>query len=82
MPTSEPLSVQAEGRGCHLPLEMERLASVCTVQGCGRSPGWNLLSSSSITLLMNRLPNATRTLLAACCQSETSSCPQRPQLTP
>lgn len=38
VPSSEPLSMWAEGWGRHLPLETERLA-VCMVQGCGRSPG-------------------------------------------
>lgn len=57
----------------HLPLDTERLASVCNTEECGRMPGWNLLSTSSITWLMNRFPTATRTLLAACCQSQSSS---------
>lgn len=64
-------------RQWHLPLDTERLASVCKTEECGRTPGWNLLSTSSITWLMNCFPTATRTLLAACCQSQSSSCTQR-----
>lgn len=41
--------------------------------GVRQEPGLNLLSSSSITLLMNRSPHRHQTLLAACCQSETTA---------
>lgn len=61
----------------HSPLDTERLASVCSTEEWGSIPGWNLLSTSSITWLVNRFPTATRTLLAACCQSQSSSCTQR-----
>lgn len=56
-----------------LPLESERLASVWTTKKCGRSPGWNLLSISSMMSLMCLLPTATKILLAACCQSGMTS---------
>lgn len=61
----------------HSPLDTERLASVCSTEEWGSVPGWNLLSTSSITWLVNRFPTATRMLLAACCQSQSSSCTQR-----
>lgn len=55
------------------PLESERLASVCTTKKWGMSPGWNLLSISSMISLMCLLPTATKMLLAACCQSGMTS---------
>lgn len=76
-----PRTNQGHGRGAesqrHLPLDIERLARVCSTEECGSIPGWNLFSTSSITWLVNRFPTATRTLLAACCQSQSSSCTQR-----
>lgn len=56
-----------------LPLESERLARVWTTKKWGRSPGWNLLSISSMMSLMCLLPTATNILLAACCQSGMTS---------
>lgn len=56
-----------------LPFESERLASVWTTKKWGRTPGWNLLSISSMMSLMCLLPTATKILLAACCQSGMTS---------
>lgn len=70
--------VQREGAFANVfvfsPFESERLASVWTTKKWGMSPGWNLLSISSMISLMCLLPTATKMLLAACCQSGMTSC--------
>ena len=58
----------------NLPFATARFASVCTTMKCGKTPGWNLWSSSAITSWQWRPPIATRRPLAADCQTGITSC--------
>ena len=58
----------------YLPLAVARFARVWTTKKWGRTPGWNLSSSSDMTSLQCLIPIATRSSLAAVCHSGIISC--------